>query len=194
MRASSYDFTMLGPRVPTIIVSPWIPAQPVNTTFDHTSIPRTVRNVFGIDEQLSERENAAATFDELVTSSTELRRELPDLSAWRYPGPADAVESVAPTDSQAPTGDDLTRSMSFIGLTLLNYVIEVPGNTPNARAAPATELQKKRARNKAQRQARRESLAALGRAAAGTPNQLDEVNEKVALVMSHLEQDASVAN
>jgi len=56
----------------------------VATAFDHTSIPRTVRKVFGIDEALSERERAAASFDELVTTSTVRRNddEMPDLCEW----------------------------------------------------------------------------------------------------------------
>lgn len=50
----SFDFTMLGPRIPGIVISPWITA---GTCYceqvDHSTIPRTVRAVFGIDEPLS---------------------------------------------------------------------------------------------------------------------------------------------
>ncbi len=46
-RVSSFDFTMFGPRVPAVVVSPYVPAGRVDDTVrDHASIPATLRAVF----------------------------------------------------------------------------------------------------------------------------------------------------
>jgi len=42
-----FHFDRLGVRVPTILVSPWIPANTVdNRVFDHASIPATITKFF----------------------------------------------------------------------------------------------------------------------------------------------------
>lgn len=59
-----FDFTRFGPRVPTVLVSPLIPAGTVHgvaegsTTFDHTSVLATVEHRFGI-APLTARDAAA---------------------------------------------------------------------------------------------------------------------------------------
>jgi phospholipase C len=80
-----YDFTTLGPRVPAVVVSPWIEAGSVfgwkaadeqrRLTFDHTSILATVGAMTGtwVD---SERARAASTL-ELVVNRASPRRDLP---------------------------------------------------------------------------------------------------------------------
>ena len=57
----SFDFTRLGVRVPAVVVSPLIPPRTVvSTTFDHTSIIKTVLKLFvGDDAHLTERDKAA---------------------------------------------------------------------------------------------------------------------------------------
>jgi len=68
-----FHFTLLGPRVPTLLVSPWIPSglrlpnQPptetIDFTFDHCAIPRTVRELFAPGSApLSRREAVASMF------------------------------------------------------------------------------------------------------------------------------------
>jgi phospholipase C len=192
MRAKSYDFTMLGPRVPTIIVSPWVKAAPVSERFDHTSIPRTVRKVFGIDQSLSNRERSANTFDELVTTSTVRRpdREMPDLQEWLDRAPGAAQTHVVP-GAPVAEGGDYARSLSFIALALWKYVQEgLDRPFGPGMADPKEKKEKKRARNNALRKARGESLAALGRAEAGNQDPLRTVNWKVQRVVQGLRNDA----
>jgi len=58
-----FGFTLLGPRVPTVLVSPWIRrgADDGQTTYDHSAIPRALRELFAPDsEPLSRREQHAA--------------------------------------------------------------------------------------------------------------------------------------
>jgi phospholipase C len=66
---NDFPFDLLGPRVPAVVVSPYIPAATVvaDSTLEHTSIPATVREVFGIDRGLSPREEAAPALTALLT-------------------------------------------------------------------------------------------------------------------------------
>src|SRR3954454_18586037 len=59
-----HDFSRLGVRVPTVLVSPWIPAGTVlRDVFDHASIPATLRALFApTAKPLTARDACAATF------------------------------------------------------------------------------------------------------------------------------------
>lgn len=44
-----FDFTRLGPRVPAILVSPWVGKGVVdNRTFEHSSVPATVKAILNL--------------------------------------------------------------------------------------------------------------------------------------------------
>lgn len=70
-RRKSYDFSRLGVRVPAVLVSPWIPQHTIeNKTFDHSSIPATLRAVFAPRlPNLTNRDKHANTFHQVVTTS-----------------------------------------------------------------------------------------------------------------------------
>jgi phospholipase C len=93
---NGFRFDLLGPRVPALVVSPYIPPGVIVTRcFDHTSITATVREVFGLRRALSERERKANT----VTSLLELPRpraddELPSLEKYTNEDWFDDVEGV----------------------------------------------------------------------------------------------------
>ena len=61
---ASFGFDRLGLRVPAILVSPWV-AEGVadHTTYDHTSLPATIKKMFGLPSFLTARDAAAATFE-----------------------------------------------------------------------------------------------------------------------------------
>jgi len=66
-----FDFTRFGPRVPTVLVSPLIPAGTVfrtagPTPFDHTSILATVEKRFGLPS-LTRRDGAAPDVGDVLT-------------------------------------------------------------------------------------------------------------------------------
>jgi phospholipase C len=79
--AKRFDFTRVGVRVPTVIVSPLIEPGTVEHRFlEHASVPATLRAIFAPEaEHLSRREEHAGTFHHLCTRSTP-RSDLPDLS------------------------------------------------------------------------------------------------------------------
>ena len=62
-----FPFTQLGVRVPAVIVSPWIEAGTIDhRPYDHSSIPRTIENVFGLPS-LTNRDKAANSVFPLLT-------------------------------------------------------------------------------------------------------------------------------
>jgi phospholipase C len=84
----SFDFTRYGPRVPAIVVSPWVPEASIDTrTFDHASIPATLAALFAPDaDPLGQRAASAEVFLDLLSApSARSGEDLPDLSAraWR---------------------------------------------------------------------------------------------------------------
>lgn len=113
-----FDFTMLGPRVPTVLVSPLIDAGTiVHETHDHASVPSTLRQLFAADAQpLTHRDAWAPSFAG-VAGRESPRTDLRDLSAHVLPqaptsaavmgaeptpaAPA-AVAAMAPSDAQIP--------------------------------------------------------------------------------------------
>jgi phospholipase C len=79
-------FDRLGVRVPTVLVSPWVPkgtvvpgvGAPGGRIFEHASIPASVTNLFvGDYDQRSPREKQAETFLDLLSLSA-MRADTPD--------------------------------------------------------------------------------------------------------------------
>jgi phospholipase C len=59
-----FRFDRLGLRVPAILVSPWVGESVADhTVYDHTSLPATIKKMFGLPSFLTARDAAAATFD-----------------------------------------------------------------------------------------------------------------------------------
>eukprot|EP00160_Parvularia_atlantis_P008556 Unigene1782_Nuclearia_a/m.5537 Unigene1782_Nuclearia_a/g.5537 ORF Unigene1782_Nuclearia_a/g.5537 Unigene1782_Nuclearia_a/m.5537 type:complete len:357 (-) Unigene1782_Nuclearia_a:58-1128(-) len=79
-------FDYLGPRVPTIMISPWIPRGTVvheptgpfpDSQYDHASIPATLKKMFNTDEFLTRRDEWAGTFEHLWANVTAPRTDTP---------------------------------------------------------------------------------------------------------------------
>lgn len=80
-QSAPFDFTLLGPRVPAVLISPYIKAGTVDhSCYDHASIPATVRALFvpGEDTWLTGRDRHANTFHTVVNLEA-ARTDLPDL-------------------------------------------------------------------------------------------------------------------
>jgi phospholipase C len=90
--AYGFGFDRLGPRVPALVVSPYVEPLTVDAQErDHTAIPRTLRDVFEIPDALSEREAAATPLTGLLTRDEP--RPAPEL-----PAPPDETVRVAAED------------------------------------------------------------------------------------------------
>ncbi|MCW3052594.1 MAG: non-specific phospholipase [Chthonomonadales bacterium] len=69
--ASNFQFDRLGVRVPAVIASPWIPAGTVDSTsYQHTSILATLKNLYGLANSLTKRDASANAFDKLFSEAT----------------------------------------------------------------------------------------------------------------------------
>jgi len=80
-----FDFTRLGVRIPTLLISPWIekgtvigkPSGPMATSeYDLTSIPATVKKLFNLTSFLTRRDAWAGTFERFLDRS-EVRTDCP---------------------------------------------------------------------------------------------------------------------
>jgi phospholipase C len=87
-RRPDFGFDRLGVRVPAILISPWVAAGRVDhTVYDHTSVPATIKKMFGLPRFLTARDAAANTFDRSflpdarTVSLTDLRRLVPTARA-----------------------------------------------------------------------------------------------------------------
>jgi len=81
-KTSHFAFDRYGVRVPAVLVSPFIKRETiVKTVFDHTSIPATVKQVFGLPAFLTHRDAKAEVFSG-VPQLTAARTDVPDLSGY----------------------------------------------------------------------------------------------------------------
>lgn len=98
-----FGFDRLGIRVPAVIVSAYIPKGTVDhTVYDHTSVPATVKQVFGLPAFLTKRDAGANTFQGLLSLDTP-RTDAPA----RLPRPAPK----APAPGPAAPLSDLQRQL-----------------------------------------------------------------------------------
>jgi phospholipase C len=87
-----FDFRRLGLRVPAILVSPWLPAQVDHDLYEHTSIPATLKEVFGLPDFLTERDRAAGRLTKWFSKSHPLRTDLPEIRIPTQPTPLDEMQ------------------------------------------------------------------------------------------------------
>jgi len=141
-RSPRFGFRLLGPRVPTVIISPLIPVGTIDhQVHDHTSVVSTLRSLFAPGAQpLTARDEWAATFDHLA-SLGEPRRgaDMPEVAApprSTAPSPA-AVRPMVPGLS-AP--DEFSHQLDQLG-DLVSSELEPRGvagsGAPAGSASPA---------------------------------------------------------
>lgn len=98
-----FTFQQYGPRVPAVVVSPWIPRNTIDhRLYDHTSVPATVEKLFGL-APLTARDATANTVLPLLTLAaprTDAPATLP--SPAGLPA-ASAVAAAAPTSAYSQT-------------------------------------------------------------------------------------------
>jgi phospholipase C len=66
-----FTFDRSGYRVPAILVSPWVePGSVYNDEYRHTSLIATLRKVWELGDEFTQRDAAARTFDHLLSRAT----------------------------------------------------------------------------------------------------------------------------
>jgi phospholipase C len=139
----AFDFTMLGPRVPTLLISPWISASTVDQTVrDHASVPATLRALFAPEsEPLTERDRWSPPFHGLVNRAAPRRGdELPDLSGLAAGHASVLAEMQRPDGTPAATSEPPYLPSYYTEFAeMTEHVAGVLGKrpTPAADADPA---------------------------------------------------------
>lgn len=78
---AGFKFDILGPRVPAILISPWIePATVIEPTFEHASIPATARTLFAPEIPPLSRRDAEASRFHLVAIGNDSKLRTPTSS------------------------------------------------------------------------------------------------------------------
>jgi phospholipase C len=111
--APAFAFDRLGHRVGAVAVSPWIPAGLVcSRKLQHTSVMKTARELFGIEENLTRRDAEASSFADLL-SLEKPRMDTP--AKLRRPA---LPETPHPADPQHPANQPLDPLQQEIVLGL----------------------------------------------------------------------------
>ena len=109
--APSFAFDRLGLRVPTLLVSPWLPKGLVySKPLQHTSVLTSVRRLFGVTGALTRRDASAPGFEELFLGAP--RGDTPTAllaGAAPLPAPIDATRA-APDEYMSETARDWRRA------------------------------------------------------------------------------------
>lgn len=142
-----FDFTRLGLRVPTLVISPYVQKGVVDSTqYDHTSILATVKELFNLPHALTQRDREANTTSRLLQSTA--RTDAP-LTLPRPPAPAVAMD--VPVSSAAVTAADTAANgapsqapLSEFQVSLIETADALTGaqpasSVPGAPTAPTTE-------------------------------------------------------
>jgi phospholipase C len=95
-----FCFDRLGIRIPALLISPLVPPGGIDhTVYDHTSIPATVKKIFGLPRFLTKRGASAHTFEAHVAGRTPRdSADMPVLSAY-----ADGSDSLYATPLSFPS-------------------------------------------------------------------------------------------
>ena len=148
-RTAAFDFSVLGPRVPTVIVSPFVEGGAISSVpRDHASICHTLRDLFAPDAPpLTSRDAWARPFHIDLTRTTP-RQDMPDLSAYvpsrakpGQPGPVTptrAGPAAEPPDHYQPfveLADNVRRRLAANGVP---EAAQIAGMPPLERAGQAT--------------------------------------------------------
>jgi phospholipase C len=97
-----FTFEQYGPRVPAVIISPWIPKNVVDhRLYDHSSIPATLEELFGL-ASMTARDSAANTVLPLL-SLVAARTDTPTALPAPPSSPAAGMLSLAIAPSAAYT-------------------------------------------------------------------------------------------
>jgi phospholipase C len=118
----NFAFDRLGVRVPCVAISPWIAQGGLGSqffpgkVFDHTSIIKTVINLFGVGASLGKREQAANSFESICSLSSP--RSDGDAIASLPLQPATAATRAVPAAPSSEMPDHATNAFSRIAMSL----------------------------------------------------------------------------
>lgn len=105
---SGFTFEQYGPRVPAIVISPWIPKNTVDhRLYDHSSVPATLETLFDL-APMTERDLAANTILPLLSLAA-AREDAPAILPSPASSPPAGMMSMATTAKAAYSRSNPTR-------------------------------------------------------------------------------------
>ena len=132
-----FAFDRLGLRVPAVIVSPWIRKGTVeHRMLQHTSVIKTVREIFGLNGPLNQRDASAQSFADLFEAADEPRAadHMPaTLNRAPLEETLELVVAGVPVHPADEPLDELTSEWAMGMLALL------PGGLEAVEEAPTTQ-------------------------------------------------------
>jgi phospholipase C len=149
-KTASFDFTIYGPRVPAVVVSPYVRAGTVSAEVrDHASVPATLRALFApAAAPLTRRDQHATRFDTLLGLDQPRRGgDLPDLSGHLPPAPVATREAVlAPppevaAGAEAPVPEYYQDFVKLADQVAAKLATVAPAQAAEGLAAPAPTTQ-----------------------------------------------------
>jgi phospholipase C len=121
-----YTFDRLGVRVPAVLVSPYMPNQPLNRIFDHTSLLKYLSDKWSLGP-LGARTAAASSFGDVI--GTALRADT--VAVLPTAGPAQPRAQSAP--QSRPTFSS-NQTALFAMTQLLESATDVAGDSLKSRS------------------------------------------------------------
>jgi phospholipase C len=142
-KVPSFSFDRIGLRVPAVIASPWIAKGTVeHRQLQHTSVIKTMAEMFGLNGPLNKRDESARSFADLFQQLAQPRPADDMPARLKRPPLNDTVESVVagvPVHPADEPLDSLTEEWAMGMLSLLQggleSVEEVPTTQGDASAA-----------------------------------------------------------
>lgn len=132
-----FGFTLLGPRVPTLLISPWIPRGTRDErTYEHSAIPRALRELFAPKSAALTRRDAAANLllDNLSLDAPRTDLPMPVLPAPERAERAARVARASAALAQEPRELD-SFQQSLIGLSeIVDRQLRAPAAERTTRA------------------------------------------------------------
>jgi phospholipase C len=141
----AFSFDRIGLRVPAVIASPWVAKGTVeHRDLQHTSVIKTVTEMFGLNGPLNKRDESAQSFADIF-QKLDQPRTADDMPKTLNRAPLeDIVESVvagAPVDPADEPLDELTQNWSMGMLSLLGGGLESVEEAPTTQGAAAAAVQ-----------------------------------------------------
>jgi phospholipase C len=143
-----FAFDRIGLRVPAVIISPWIAKGSIeHRMLQHTSIIKTVCEIFGLNGPLNRRDESAQSFADLFEKADQPRSAEDMPKKLDRASLEDNVESVVagvPIHPADEPVDELTQEWSAGMLSLLGGGLEaVEGPAPTTQGEAAAAIQER---------------------------------------------------
>lgn len=136
---SQFKFDRYGVRVPAILISPYIgKGAVVGETFDHASIPATLKELFKLDSFLTRRDEAARTFSgvaDLASARADTPEDVSTSVHSRIIQESLRAPSVEEISTAAGTGVASSAPLTSLQWSLIGVANRLPtGEDPQLRA------------------------------------------------------------